>query len=335
MFGDDSLLGARGRRADVKDLETNSGLPPNLDAEEPNSSWMMKSLDITIAALQSELGFLANPVGNHVQTAEMGNQSLNSLALISARYCQTAVDVLSQLAAAHLLCLCQALDLRAMHIAFLQTFKPIFQDTSSEILRPLLKETGSLEALHAVLWSKLRKALDHATTMNSERRFDVAITSLQPTVLQYVRSSTETVPSMELWTKRCSEWMLRVYETNRSLYSAHADATPFLGRAALQMYDFVRNTLAIPFLRAHHIRSPYPESELPGLADNDSQLDSHNEKDDVTIGTFLTILYCAIRNGSLYIPAMESLREAQQYEEPPKPESTEFSEPEKVVDRRV
>ena len=296
---------------------------------------MMKSLDITIAALQSELGFLANPVGNHVQTAEMGNQSLNSLALISARYCQTALDVLSQLAAAHLLCLCQALDLRAMHIGFLETFQPIFQDTSSEILRPMLKETDSLEALHKVLWGKLRKALDEATRLTLERRFAVAVTSLQPTVLQHIMSSTETIPLVDLWTQRCSESMLKVYETNRRLYSAHADASPILGRAALRMYDFVRNTLAIPFLRAHHIRSPDPEPELKGLADSDSHLSSDNEKDDVTIGTFVTILYRAIRNGSLYIPVMESLREAHQKEEVPKPESTAFSEIDKVVDSRA
>ncbi|KAF3355346.1 Cellobiose dehydrogenase [Verticillium dahliae VDG1] len=46
----------------------------------------------------------------------MGNQSLNSLALVSARYTLEAVDVLSQMAAAHLLALCQALDLRTIEI---------------------------------------------------------------------------------------------------------------------------------------------------------------------------------------------------------------------------
>ena len=94
------------------------------------------------------------------------------------------------------------------------------------------------------------------------------------------------------------------------------------------MYDFVRNRLAIPFLRAHHIRSPDPESEIPGLGDSDSHLGSANGKDNVTTGTFLTIIYSAIRNGSLYVPAMESLREAQQYEETPKPVSTEVSKAE-------
>ncbi|KAJ6096146.1 hypothetical protein N7486_006892 [Penicillium sp. IBT 16267x] len=42
--------------------------------------------------------------------------ALNSLALVSARYTLEAVDVLSQIASAHLLALCQALDLRIIDI---------------------------------------------------------------------------------------------------------------------------------------------------------------------------------------------------------------------------
>ncbi|KAF2819394.1 Phenylalanine/histidine ammonia-lyase [Ophiobolus disseminans] len=93
---------------------TSWGLPPNLCSDDANHSFLFKGIDVVVAGLTSELGFLANPVGSHVQTAEMGNQSLNSLALVSARYTLDAVDVLSQLAAAHLLALCQALDLRTI-----------------------------------------------------------------------------------------------------------------------------------------------------------------------------------------------------------------------------
>jgi phenylalanine ammonia-lyase len=95
---------------------TSWGLPPNLCSDDVNNSFLFKGLDVVVAGLASELGFLANPVGSHVQTAEMGNQSLNSLALVSARYTLEAVDVLSQIASAHLLALCQALDLRTIEI---------------------------------------------------------------------------------------------------------------------------------------------------------------------------------------------------------------------------
>ncbi|RMZ82915.1 hypothetical protein DV736_g6623, partial [Chaetothyriales sp. CBS 134916] len=95
---------------------TSWGLPPNLCSDNTNDSFLFKGLDVVVAALTSELGFLANPVGSHVQTAEMGNQALNSLALVSARYTLEAVDVLSQIASAHLMAVCQALDLRTIEI---------------------------------------------------------------------------------------------------------------------------------------------------------------------------------------------------------------------------
>ncbi|KAG8624929.1 hypothetical protein KVT40_006680 [Elsinoe batatas] len=92
---------------------TNNGLPANLTANDPSKSFLYKGADIMAAALTSELGVLANPVGSHVQTAEMGNQGVNSLALVSARYTAEAVEVVSQLMAVQIVVLCQALELRA------------------------------------------------------------------------------------------------------------------------------------------------------------------------------------------------------------------------------
>ena len=119
----------------------NYGLPPSLVLDEPSQSFLLKPLDIMIAALQSELGYLSNPAGTHVQSAEMGNQALNSLGLISARYTHIALDVLSQLAAAHLFALCQALDLRAMHVRFLDEVEPVLRMHTSEILADSLHES--------------------------------------------------------------------------------------------------------------------------------------------------------------------------------------------------
>ncbi|KAK3347600.1 L-Aspartase-like protein [Neurospora tetraspora] len=125
---------------------TSWGLPPNLCSDDPNDSFLFKGLDVVIAALTSELGFLANPVGSHVQTAEMGNQALNSLALVSARYTLEAVDVLSQLASAHLLALCQALDLRTIEIegrkAIAPDATPYIEQASQRMYRFVRTELG-------------------------------------------------------------------------------------------------------------------------------------------------------------------------------------------------
>lgn len=119
----------------------NYGLPPSLAVDEPSQSFLLKPVDIMIAALQSELGFLSNPAGTHVQSAEMGNQALNSLGLISARYTHTALEVLSQLASAHLFTLCQALDLRALNSRFLKDVEPMLRKYTAEIFANILDET--------------------------------------------------------------------------------------------------------------------------------------------------------------------------------------------------
>ena len=130
------------QRTELINPATNRGLPPNLVVDEPIESFLWKGIDIMVAALQSELGFLANPVGTHVQTAEIGNQALNSLVLISARYTLDALQVLTQLSAAHLFALCQAIDLRALNLRFLETLKGHFTKMLEDVRRCLPPSRG-------------------------------------------------------------------------------------------------------------------------------------------------------------------------------------------------
>ena len=54
----------------------NRGLAPSLAASDPSLNFHGKGLDIAVAAYTSELGFLANPVSTHIQSAEMHNQAV-------------------------------------------------------------------------------------------------------------------------------------------------------------------------------------------------------------------------------------------------------------------
>ena len=290
----------------------NNGLPPNLVADEPSQSFIMKGIDISIAALQAELGFLSNPVVSHVQTAEMGNQSLNSLALVSARYTHMAVDVLSQLAADCLFALCQALDLRVMHYRFLEALEPAFKELTSEILGKILVQQKDLDRLHTKLWAHLQKELGRTTNMDSIHRFPQIMTSIQLTVMSFEPSEGELpglMPVLKDWSHRCSLLSLHIFTANRDKYLARPDATPLLGPASRRMYKFVREHLGVPFLCTQQRKPPPPEAAAvsstgkPILSENDS-------RGSATLGSMVTTIYTSIRDGALYVPVMECLREA-------------------------
>lgn len=270
---------------------TNRGLPPNLVADEPSESFIWKGTDIMVAALQSELGFLANPVGTHVQTAEMGNQALNSLALISCRYTLDALDVLAQMSAAHLLALCQAFDLRAMNIKFLEYLRPQFSNMIAESFKRLLTEVENLPILQASLWEAFKRRLDQSTSIDSAKRFKSAIESLQPSLLRALSPSAESVIAIQSWSTGCSNLAFHKFQKNRDQYFNRPDATPYLGVASQLIYKFIRNRLGVPFLREDTIKAPENES---------LEYQPTNIRDPVTIGSLHTIIYESIRNGEFY-----------------------------------
>jgi len=90
---------------------TNRDLFSNLVTNNLATSFLFKGTNIMVVALTSELNFLINFVGLHVQTTKIRNQNINFLALISTRYTLKAVDTFSQLAAVYLVALCQVIDL--------------------------------------------------------------------------------------------------------------------------------------------------------------------------------------------------------------------------------
>lgn len=274
---------------------TSWGLPPNLVVEEPSKSGIFKAIDIYIAALTSELGFLAGPV-NHVYGAEMGNQSLNSLALISARYTATAARVLTELAAAHILALCQAFDLRAMQLLFLDGIAAEFKLLVSTLETNLDLQPKD-QPLSDILWASLQKSLDQTVTMDSEERFITIAKSMRVPILDHIGSAAgpSTWIEMESLVGKLSHLLHESWTINREAYMAHGDAKSVLGAASKLMYQYVRETLGIPFLYTARIVTPVSE-----------ELAQEEVKEAPTLGVYTSILYRAIRRGGL-VPVMSEI----------------------------
>ena len=287
---------------------TSRCLPPNLAAENGGASFTLKSTDINVAALLSELGFLANPV-NHVQTAEMGNQSLNSLALISARYTHTAVEVLAQLAAAHLVSVCQALDLRAMiRQYFASVRQPMEALVQSCLLAPstdaaLAQADTATESAAFVqaAWEPLARSFEATFILGVDRRFPAVAESLRGRALDFALAKGFPNPAATAteFARRLAALLLERWSLESEAYIARGSAAPLLGRGTRRMYAFVREGLGVPFLCDARVRTPPPE-KMDGAGLTEVPIAP-------TIGDYIFKVYEAIRDGTMAKVCAETL----------------------------
>lgn len=267
----------------------NRGLPPNLAASDPSLNYHTKGLDIGMAAYVSELGYLASPVSTHIQSAEMHNQAVNSLALLSGRATINAIDTLTILMSSYLYVLCQAFDLRALQAEFSLGVAKILEEE-------LVAHFGST-VIYAKLFKTIVNRLDETTTMDcSDRMKAIAEACTSPLVNHFLATppmtlSIATIPNFR--TSLAARLTALYTQINKAfLDGAHgpAPASKYLKKTRA-LYEYVRIQLKVK-MHGKENSERFNNVGIDGLIGMPGG-------DDGTIGQNITKIYEAIRDGKL------------------------------------
>ncbi|KAH9050941.1 phenylalanine ammonia-lyase [Lactarius deliciosus] len=275
--------------AELVNPAMNRGLPPSLAASDPSLNYHGKGVDIAVAAYVGELGYLASPVSTHIQSAEMHNQAVNSLALISARATINALEVLSLLTSSYLYLLCQAFDIRALQADFNRELISIVEEELSAHFGRSLSRHESSAVFRDILKSMYR-TLDSTTTMDAAPRmtkvagasvsvlvdFFTTGPSVDPSALSAVPAFRASVAS------RATSLLVTLRKEYLSGTRGPAPASKYLNKTR-PIYEFVRKTLGI---RMHG-------------SENESAFANGLGVEDVTIGQNVSLIHEAIRDGKM------------------------------------
>ncbi|KAJ7594953.1 L-Aspartase-like protein, partial [Mycena floridula] len=279
--------------AELMDPTMNRGLPPNLASTDPSLDYHAKGIDIATAAYVSELGFLANPVSTHIQSAEMHNQAVNSLALISARQTINSLEVLSILISSYLYVLCQGLDLRAMQKELTEGVNRIASEELAHHFGRVLSQTD-LASLTAKVCTVLVESLEDTGTMDASERMEKVAAS-STSVLVDVLTGQATVQPEQLGAAltcipafrtalatRATSFLIELRGAYLSGERGKAPASRHLNKTK-PLYEFVRLTLGI---RMHG-------------AENYSRFANGHGFDEQTVGQNISLIHEAVRDGKL------------------------------------
>ncbi|KAL0581349.1 Protein pal1 [Marasmius crinis-equi] len=275
--------------AELMDPNMNRGLPPSMASTDPSLNYFAKGIDIATAAYVGELGYLAAPVSTHIQSAEMHNQAVNSLALISARATINSLEVLSILTASYLYVLCQALDLRAL--------EKELKEGMSRIIREELSQRYSdvsyveLRSLIESVQETMFESWEQTSTMDASPRMQKIAASSSTVLLDFFTASESESMGNHLAAipKFRASFATRAASLFNELRHAYlfgergvAPASQYLNKTR-PMYEFVRKTLGI---RMH------------GTENYNNFANGHGFHEQ-TSGQDVSIIHEAIRDGKM------------------------------------
>ncbi|KAB8229699.1 aromatic amino acid ammonia-lyase [Aspergillus alliaceus] len=256
------------------------GLSPNLCADDPSLSFALKGVDINMASYMSELAYLTHPVSSHVQSTEIHNQSLNSLAFIAARYAAESIEVLSLMPATYLYVLCQALDCAPY--------------TLNSLIEPGRRFSHEqLYPIQTAVWDELMSHWVQGSTKDLSARSQAAAAASSVVLLDLVSShcGKDIATRLDLariiipFKEKASNILYQNYTATREEFFCVPATADHLCGASSRFYRLVRRTLAVPMNR--------------GLADHPTYDSDKDPRATKTIGSHISTIYTELRQGGM------------------------------------
>jgi phenylalanine ammonia-lyase len=307
---------------------TSHGLPPNLAADDPSASFTAKGFDVNMAAYAAELAYLARgPVSACMQPAEMANQSVNSMALVAARYAAEAVEVLSLMAATYIWILCQALDLRCLRVEFGRAVErevsrvirlSLLADlTFVDLVKDLVRYDEFLRFVTEVTEAVLQR-WDQLSHLDLRDRSKMAANESLGPVLECIAKYRDTVGDLRLekipdYQKLMAEMLEKRYNDIRAqFFRGQLTAATYISPASRVVFAWVRKDLKIPFHRGLEdhptllLRKAEGAQACNGDGVQDDGANGVVQPDEEllargrTLGTMASDIYEAMRRGELH-----------------------------------
>ncbi|KAF4972451.1 hypothetical protein FSARC_1018 [Fusarium sarcochroum] len=230
---------------------TNNGLEANLNASD-KENFTMKGIDVNMSAYMSELAALAHPVSSHVMSAEMHNQGINSLALLSARRTMEAADLVAHMCACHVYVSCQAVDLRASHRLFLNTLhdKVLLNTTESGPFHAFGLGESAIGKLGEAIFAVIEPAWYNHNAGSWKDRIVPTVDAAMSPVTQFLTTEEIDCPISSLAVFR-GQFHKAVVDTASSVFYPNMAVRPVdvatkLGDGTSPLYTWVRSKLGVP-----------------------------------------------------------------------------------------
>ncbi|KAI9040178.1 aromatic amino acid ammonia-lyase [Aspergillus affinis] len=268
-----------------------NGLPTNLAADEPSVSFTMKGVDVNMAAYMSELAYLANPVSSHVQTAEMHNQAVNSLAFVTARYTMKAVDLVSMMAASSLYVVCQALDLRVLQLNFYEKLDSVLLGAMNFAFNDFLS-ADEIEGLFKQIAVSIQTTWPVTSRLDIGQRCRYVVDNSLPVVVRELARIPPTsypevnrLVKIDQWRELAAHNLALTYKEVFDEFCEEPNTHDYMGLGSKLVYVYIRRQLGIPF----------HQGIIEDLSCDENVANSLNGREKKTIGAWISIIYEALR----------------------------------------